>query len=354
MTIQQPDTMIFSEIIGQGQAWREMIPIVLDQKAAIQKIFKDIEEVLFIGCGSGLNASFTASVLFQMSTQKGACTVPAAEIIYFPKGVFRTDRKTGAVLMSRSGKTSEIVQALSILRKCHIPTIGITCHEHSPLADASDFSLVLTPVLEQAVPTTRSVTGMIIVAQLIAAIVSGTHYEINRIKQLPDLCENLIDECKEQAQQIGNRADIKRFAFVGNGPYYGLARESQLKIKEMTLQPSDGYPLFDFRHGPQSTVDENMLITVLISDSAREQEIQFIRDMKSLGAVIWVICDKSDNTIRQTADYVLELKSNLNEISRLPLYLPAVQLLAFYHAQSLGLNPDVPHNLSYWIDLSRK
>lgn len=354
MTIHQSDTMIFGEITSQGQAWREMIPVVIHQEAAIKKLFNNVEEVLFIGCGSGLNASFTASVLFQMSTQKGTRAVPAAEIIYFPGSVLRADHKTAAVIMSRSGKTSEIVQALDFLRKSHIPIIGITCHSHSPLADECDISVVLTPLLEQAVPTTRSVVGMIITVQLIAAFVSGNHSEINRIKQLPELCENLMGQYREQGQRIGNRSDIKRFAFVGNGPYFGLARESQLKIKEMTLQPSDGYPLFDFRHGPQSTVDENMLITVFLSDSARVQEIQFICDMKALGAKIWVICDKSDEIIRQSADYVLELKSHLGEISRLPLYLPAVQLLAFYHAQLLGLNPDSPHNLSYWINLSNQ
>lgn len=344
--------MVFNEIVTQGQAWRELIPIVLDRSDAFGSMFANIDEVLFVGCGSALNVSYNGSVLFQTLTSFGARAVPAAELVHFPKSVLKTNAKMLAVLTSRSGKTSEIVQALDFLKQHSIPTIGITCHEHSILADGCDLSLALTPVLEQAVPTTRSVTGMMIVFQLMAAIISGNNNLISDIQRLPEICENLMTEFQQQGEIIGNRSNLTRFAFVGNGPYFGLARESQLKIKEMTLQPSDGYPMFDFRHGPQSTVDEHMLLTVMLSDSARAQEIQFIRDMKALGGVIWVICDRSDEAIETNADYVSELKTGLSEWARPPLYMPAIQFMAYYRALLLGLDPDAPHNLSYWIDLS--
>lgn len=175
---------------------------------------------------------------------------------------------------------------------------------------------------------------------------------ITDIQRLPEIFDMISTEFQRQGELIGKRSDLLRFAFVGNGPYYGLARESQLKIKEMTLQPTDSYPMFDFRHGPQSTVDAHMLLTVMLSDSARSQEIQFIQDMKSLGGIIWVVCDRSDSVMEKSADYILELKSGLDEWARLPLYMPAIQYMAYYRALSLGLNPDAPHNLSYWIDLA--
>ncbi len=354
MLINSPGAMSFEEIIDQGQAWSKLIPIVLDRNKAIRNMFVDIDEVLFIGCGSALNVSYTGSVVFQTLTHLSARAVPAAEIYHFPRSVLKEDRKTIAVLISRSGKTSEIVQALHFLQNRHVTTIGVTCHEHSILADGCDLSFVLTPVIEQAVPTTRSVTGMVMAIQLMAAVVSGNNSVIGEIQRLPEICKDLILKLKKQGELIGNRSDLTRFAFVGNGPFFGLARESQLKLKEMTLQPSDAYPLFDFRHGPQSNVNEQMLLTVMVSDSARHQEIQFIQDMKALGGVIWAICDFSDETITMNADYVLELKTGLSELARPPLYLPAIQFMAYYHALLLGLNPDAPHNLSYWIDLSDK
>jgi len=40
MHINSSDAMIFDEIIGQGQAWRELIPIVLDRKTSHRKILR--------------------------------------------------------------------------------------------------------------------------------------------------------------------------------------------------------------------------------------------------------------------------------------------------------------------------
>lgn len=347
-----PNAMVFNEIITQAIAWRELMPIVMRQGEAFNQMLSNIEEILFIGCGSALNISYSAAVIFQFLTGKRARAVPAAELTFFPNSVLTTSSKTLAVLTSRSGKTSEIIQALDYLKGYSIPTIGVTCHEDSLLAKESDLCIALTPVLERAVPTTRSVTGMLISFQLLAAKLAGIIHMQDEIKRLPDICHNLMTDFHQHGEIIGSRSDIKRYAFVGNGPFLGMARESQLKIKEMTLQPVDSYPVFDFRHGPQSTVDEHMLIAVMLSDSARLQEIAFIRDMKKLGGNIWVICDRSDEAIDESADYILELKSGLSEWARIPLYMPAIHFMAYYRALSLGLDPDEPKNLAYWIDLS--
>jgi glucosamine--fructose-6-phosphate aminotransferase (isomerizing) len=50
---------------------------------------------------------------------------------------------------------------------------------------------------------------------------------------------------------------------------------------------------------------------------------------------------------------VLELNSGLGELVRGPLYMPAVQYMAYYRSLSRGLNPDEPRHLSYWVDTSR-
>jgi glucosamine--fructose-6-phosphate aminotransferase (isomerizing) len=160
-----------------------------------------------------------------------------------------------------------------------------------------------------------------------------------------------MPDFEDLGQHICQWPGVERYAFVGNGPFYGVARESQLKVKEMTLLPVDAYPLFDFRHGPQSNVDERMLVTAFISDSARTGEIQFLKDMKAFGGLTWAICESADEGLQ--ADYILELNSGSSQFARPPLYLPAVQFMAYYRALLQGLNPDQPHQLSYWVDTTR-
>ncbi len=95
-----------------------------------------------------------------------------------------------------------------------------------------------------------------------------------------------------------------------------------------------------------------MLVTAMLSDSAFPQEVQFLQDMKALGGVIFALCDRADKKLRGCADYILELDAGLSELARGPLYLPAIQFIAYFRSLSSGINPDAPPNLSYWIDLS--
>jgi len=349
---EEPTPVIYGEISSQAQAWEELIPLVMQQADAIREAFHDVDEVVFTGCGSGLNASHYGASMLQTLTGISARAIPAADCYLFPQSVLASGRQTLAVLLSRSGKTTEVVRALDYLRSRRIRAIGITCTEDSPLATRSDLALLMKPVTERAVATTRSLTGMVLSTQLLAALVSRDEAYLNELHRLPELCQALMETCHTLGKLIGQRTDLSRYAFVGNGPFYGLARESQLKVKETVLLPADAYPLLDFRHGPQSNVDSDMLVTAFLSDSARQEEVQFLRDMKALGAVTWALCDRANDALQAEADYVLELNSGLSELARGPLYMPAVQYMAYYRSLSRGLNPDKPRHLSYWVDTS--
>jgi len=347
-----PGAFIHDEIASQGQTWATLIPLVTKRADAIRELFGGIDEAIFTGCGSGLNISLCGASILQIQTGISARAVPAADNYLFPRSTLVSGRKTLAVLASRSGKTTEIVQALDYLCSRGIRTIGITCTEDSPLATRSDLALVLTPATEQAVATTRSLTSMMLTTQLLAGIVSGDEAYLKELSRLPGYCQLQMKNYHDLGKLIGQRTDLTKYAFVGNGPFFGLAHEGQLKVKETVLLPVDAYPVLDFRHGPQSNVDAQMLIVVFISDSAYKEEVQFLRDMKALGGVTWALCDQTDGELRAHADYALELKSGLGELARGLLYMPAVQYMAYYRSLSRGLNPDQPQNLSYWVDTS--
>ena len=343
---------LLNEISSQDRAWSDLIPLILESRQAIRELFTGIESVIFTGCGSALNASLTAAPLFQMLTGISAIALPAAETYLFPRAYMPSDKRALVILLSRSGKTTEVLRSLDYFHRRKILTLGVTCTSDSPLALNSDLALVLTPLIERAVATTRSLTGMILASQLLSAIVADNESYLEQLQRLPEVLAGKKDEFHSLGKLIGEEVALNRYAFVGNGPLYGCARECQLKIKEMTLLPADSYPMFDFRHGPKSNVSPQMLLTAFLSDTARRPETLFLKDMRSLGGVTWAICERGDKMIQAYTQYVLELESNLSEMARLPLYLPAVQYMAYYRALSLDLNPDEPHNLSYWVEIS--
>jgi glucosamine--fructose-6-phosphate aminotransferase (isomerizing) len=340
-----------SEILNQPAAWEETINQVEAKADRIKDLFEDVDQVIFTGCGSALNVSYAFAPTFQNFTGIKTGVAPAADISFFPDTVFSRDGNTLVVPISRSGSTTETTAACESARSRGVKTLSITCYPNSQLAHMATETCVLEAANEKSVTTTQSLTSMVLCGQVISAIVSNRPGYLEQLRSLPAIGPRIIERYHDLGRTIAANEAITKFAFVGNGPFYGLARECQLKIKEMVLLPSDSYPVLDFRHGPKSNVDEHMLITLLMSDSARQEEAIFLRDMKDLGGIILTLCDKADPDINGVTDYLVEIGSGLPEFVRDILYIPPVHFVAYYKSLWQGQDPDNPTNLTYWVAL---
>jgi glucosamine--fructose-6-phosphate aminotransferase (isomerizing) len=180
---------------------------------------------------------------------------------------------------------------------------------------------------------------------------SGDAEALARLHRLPDLLENLISRLGKLSRKLGESKDIQRFFFLGAGPFYGLANEAMLKMKEMTLSYSEAYHPMEFRHGPMSMVDEHALVVGFLSDTSLAQEIHVLKDMHALGAQTLAIVEDASVFDRWRPDHVIELRSGLDEWSRGALYLPPLQRMAYHRAVAKGLNPDRPTHLTAVIEL---
>lgn len=340
-----------SEILNQPAAWEETIKQIEAKADRIKGLFEGVDQVIFTGCGSALNVSYAFASTFQNFSGIKTRVAPAADISFFPDTVFSLDGNTLVVPISRSGSTTETTAACESARSRGIKTLSITCYPNSQLAQMATETCVLEAANEKSVTTTQSLTSMILCGQVISAIVSNRPDYLEQLISLPAIGRSVLERYHDLGHAIAANEAITKFAFVGNGPFYGLARECQLKIKEMVLLPSDSYPVLDFRHGPKSNVDEHMLITLLMSDSARKEEILFLKDMKDLGGQILTLCDKADSEIERVTDYLVEIGSGLPEFVRDILYIPPVHFMAYYVSLSRGQDPDNPANLTYWVAL---
>jgi glucosamine--fructose-6-phosphate aminotransferase (isomerizing) len=337
------------EIMNQPNAWQATIEQVQAQSQSLRRLAGDREEVVFTGCGSGLNAATAMASTFQSITGIRARAVPAAEVVFFPETVFVSNGRYLVVPISRSGATTETVQAGDVATRRGWPTLAVTCYPDSPLARDSSAALVLEAANEASVTTTQSLTAMVLAGQVFAAVVAQSQDHLGRLAQLPDLGRRVIERYHDLGRSLGADQSLLKFAFVGSAAGIGLAREGQLKMKEMTLLPSDSYPILDYRHGPKSNVDEHMLIAVLTTDRTRRVESEFLAEMRGLNGRLLVLCDRADATLRSLADWVVEIESGLPDFARDILYMPPIHFLAYYKALALGLSPSTPVNLSYWV-----
>ena len=114
-------------------------------------------------------------------------------------------------------------------------------------------------------------------------------------------------------------------------------------MKEMSLSESEPFHFFEFRHGPVSMVDKQTCLVGLLSSSRYEDEIKVIEEAKTYGA--------QSITLGETGAKV-NFASGVPEPVRGVLYLPVLQLMAYFRAVSFGLNPDQPRHLNAVVELT--
>ena len=221
--------------------------------------------------------------------------------------------------------------------------LTLSCYPERELATAGNVNIVLTSGQEQSVAQTRAFSVLYLATVVVTALWKHDDALLQALYELPTAGRRLLTEYEALAQQLGRDPNIERFYFLGGGPRYGLASELSLKMKEMSLSHSEPFSFMEFRHGPQSMVNEQTLMIGLRSEENRAQENAVLEEMRGRGAQILCI-DETD------ADVIFE--STLSQTARSVLYLPVGQMMAFEHSLSKGLNPDRPHNLEAVVKLS--
>ena len=336
----------YQEIISQPNAWAQALEVAQSKADEISRLWKRHSNlrVLFTGCGSTYYLSLAAASLFQELTGHAARAVPGGELILYPDTVYEVDIPTLLVAISRSGTTTETVAAVRQFKQAQRgPVWVITNYDKTPLAQLGDIRVVIPAGQEESVAQTRSFASMYVAATALAAISAGRAELLSDMKRLSPIGANLIQKYDGVARKLGENLDLDRFYFLGSGPRYGLACETNLKMKEMTLTHSEPFHFFEFRHGPMSMVSDSTAIIGMRSSVNANHEQTVLDEMGDLGGQILSLAE---------SDADVSFESHLPEEVRNVLYLPVLQLMAYYRAMAKGLNPDQPRNLNAVVQLA--
>jgi glutamine---fructose-6-phosphate transaminase (isomerizing) len=344
----------FNEIRSQADSWDGTMARVDRISDRLKKLIQGVEEVVFAGCGSALNVSFAVSPYFQEILGLTCRAVHSSDLVLNPDMFINSKRSTLAIVYSRSGSTTESAMAVRKAKDRGCRTLAIVCFADSPMAREADEAIVLEEAVEKSVTTTRSLTSMVLAGNYLAAVCRDNRPLCESYKTLPGKAREMMSRFEEEGKKLSENPNLKKYAFLGSGTYYGLAREAQLKIKEMVLLPSDSYISLDYQHGPMSNVDSGMLVTILVSDAGRDYDLSLAGKMKELGGTVLVICDKGGAGFSGKADFLVELDTGLGDGVRNILYMPVLQFMAAYKSLATGNDPDNPKNLFYYVKVEEK
>jgi glutamine---fructose-6-phosphate transaminase (isomerizing) len=343
----QSDT--WKEILSEGTVWQQVLE-ELNRSGIINAILaqsRKRREWVFVGCGTSYYLAESAAYCWTLLTGQPSRALPGSEVLLFPKIIQAAGTEIQAVVISRSGKTSEAVRAAAVLsRDLQVPTIGITCAENSELEKGCEMTIVLRAADEQSTVMTRSFTSMLIASQYLAARAAGNAAFIADLRKLAEQFAPRIPLLGEQMEEFVATHTFADYVFLGQGPFHGIARESALKVMEMSCSYSQVFHTMEFRHGPKAIVGPETCLTFFLSDAAQDREAEVLAEMKDLGGVAIAICNRAADKLRWSSDLLVEYSFSGDGLALLAAFVVPCQLFGFFTGIKRGLNPDHPKNLT--------
>jgi glutamine---fructose-6-phosphate transaminase (isomerizing) len=338
------------EIRSQGDAWAAAIAAV---DAAAPELGHALAAAapftLLLGAGSSYYLGVATRGAW-VRRGRDAVAAPASEALLHPE-LYPVARGGLVVGVSRSGTTTETLRALTALRASGALSVGITTTPDAPIATAADFALVIPGAAEDSTVQTRSFSAQLVTVLALAALAGRDEPARSALRRLPSLASGWIARAEDSVKPLAMAPE--RIYVLGTGDLWGLAMEGALKLKETSLSEAEAFQTLEFRHGPQSMVDEHALIVGLLGDDPAGAETALLREMVQLGARVLLVCEDPADGDAVPGAHVLALRSGLAPEARLPLYLPPLQLLAHHRGVGKGLDPDHPRNLRFSIELER-
>ncbi|MGC8716900.1 MAG: SIS domain-containing protein [bacterium] len=322
------------EIEDQPRVWND----ILNNPPFIEEI-KDKEEIIYFGSGTSYYLALSVASFTQHYTGITCRALPSQELVFFPDTII-SDRPTLYIGISRSGETSEVILAgEKVKEQGKGDFIGVTTEKNKPLAIISDRAIVIEEAKEKSVVMTKSFTSMLLGIQLgILSVVNPSIIDKMR-EEINQASKGVLTKAKSWAKEVAKK-DYREVIFLGSGPLYGIACESALKVREMSSSITSAFHTLEFRHGPRAALSKDTLVLILLSDSARKEELKIASEIEELGSNCIVIGEKPG------------LETSLNEFQRTILYMPFSQYLGYYQALEKGLDPDAPLNLTQVVTIA--
>jgi len=337
-----------NEILSQPQCWSESLQKLASSAAfgAAAQMARPGVEWIFVGCGSSYYLAIAAASAFN---QVGlpARAIPASELLLYPALTLSGGHDYVPIMISRSGRTSEVVRAARLLEHDrNVRIIAITCADGQPLESECSLTLKLLDADERSMVMTRSFTSMLLGLQYLAATIAQDEALRRALISLSGETAPLLEDLPQRLRLFVEARSFDDCVFLAQGPLFGIASECMLKVTESSSTYAQVFQSLEFRHGPKAIVGPETLITLLMSESSYDAELEVLEEMKKLGAATMVIANRLDARAEKAADFAIELGLRVPEYARPAAYTIWGQLYGLYNGLKKGLNPDAPKNLT--------
>lgn len=348
---------MLKEIYEQPTAIRETLGAKLNESAKCdfeeldftKEYLCGLRKIYLVACGTAMHAGLVAKNILEK-----LCKIPtevdiASEFRYRDPIV---DDKTLCIFISQSGETADTIAALKLSREKGAKTLAISNVIGSSITREADYSIYTHAGPEIAVASTKAYTSQVALLSILAIYFAETmgveKEEVAHLKQdileLPKKLDEVLktaDKVKEFSHKIYQEKDV---FFLGRGVDETVARESALKLKEISYIHAESYPAGELKHGPIALIENGITVISIMTDPKLvEKTVSNIQEVITRGAKTLVVTNqKVDNTM---FDLVINIPETNPFISPILSVVP-LQLLSYYISKEKGLDVDKPRNLA--------
>jgi glutamine---fructose-6-phosphate transaminase (isomerizing) len=316
-------------------------------------VFKDVEQVLILACGTSYYAGSTAKYWLE-SIAKIPTSVEIASEYRYRESV--PNPKTLVVTITQSGETADTLAALKHARSLGMPHTLTVCNvATSAMVRECKLAYITRAGVEIGVASTKAFTTQLVglfLLTLALAQVRGRlsdEEEAAHLKALRHLPVALQAVLALEPQVIAWAEDFARkenALFLGRGLHYPIALEGALKLKEISYIHAEAYPAGELKHGPLALVTDQMpVVTVAPNDALLEKLKSNMQEVRARGGELYVFADADTRIESEPGVHVIRMPEHYGKLSPI-LHVVPLQLLAYHTACARGTDVDKPRNLA--------
>jgi tagatose-6-phosphate ketose/aldose isomerase len=346
------------EILQQPRIWDEVLQLMTSRAHAIDTFLRPLLErsdirVVLTGAGTSAFIGDCLAPAIAARWNRRVEAIASTDIVACPGNWLLAQVPTLLVSFARSGSSPESVAAVelaqSTLPHCH--HLIVTCNAAGELYRRagqlpSAYALLLPDETnDRSFAMTSSFSAMLLAAGLAFQVMTPDRAALARLTGAADAA---LAQWPARIRALLQPA-FERVVFLGAGELHGLARESALKLLEL----SDGKVVavaetpLGFRHGPKTIVNARTLVVLFISNDAyrRQYDLDLLRELRADGIAMRIIAISTQPEAGAAPADSFSLPA-LAQVSDLDLCLPFVifaQLLALLKSLALGIAPDNPN-----------
>ncbi len=317
------------------------------------KIFKQIDRVLILACGTSYYAGLTAQYWIEAVAKIPASVEIASEYRYRDSV---PNANTLVVTISQSGETADTLAALKHARSLGMPhTLTICNVSTSAMVRECELAYITRAGVEIGVASTKAFTTQLTALFMLTLALAQVHGQLSEqqeaehvkaLRHLP-VAISAVLALEPQIMAWADRFATKENAlFLGRGMHYPIALEGALKLKEISYIHAEAYPAGELKHGPLALVTEQMpVVTIAPNDALLEKLKSNIQEVRARGGELYVFADMDTRIVSAEGVHVIRMPEHYGLLSPI-LHTVPLQLLAYHTACSRGTDVDKPRNLA--------